>query len=147
MVPWHSASNSSSTPFMFVEHSTCISQGSSRTPWQTIAQQLRGPELWLEPGSPPKKTLTCFSSCSIARCSRPTPTLPFLKASPVTSSVPFLGLHFCTSCDTSLYTIALSALANKAPAQEPLPFCHLSTGYVLNINNDKKTHWGQSSRK
>lgn len=61
------------------------------------SQTLRRPELWPELGSPSKKTMTCFSS-SITRCSMPTPTTPFLKASLVISSSPFPGLHFFTSC-------------------------------------------------
>lgn len=73
------------------------SQCICRTPWQTMAHKHSGGQSCDQLGSPSKKTMTCFSS-SITRCSMPTPTTPFLKASLVISSSPFPGLHFFTSC-------------------------------------------------
>lgn len=77
-----------------------------------------------------------------------TSNYPFSQSKLLSALV--LGLHFFTSCGAYLWITALTPLASKAPVGEPLPFCHykcITFQQVLNINEDKKTHWGQGSRK
>lgn len=125
MVPWNSASNSSSIPFMSFGLQSPVSwaplhrrsQGSSKTPTDHSPRTLRRAELGLQLGSPSNHDMP-FPAAALQGASVPTPTLLFLKASLVISSCPSLGLHLFTSYAAQQF-ISYSTHTTGEPSSSP----------------------------